>query len=473
MSKLGTSISELIEKWGVYVVFITGLAGVAGLFFGKGMLPYLLLFLLWIVFIIWLWIYVNPKKQGEVGNDKEIKVRERKTRQKKAGIIGVIFSLIIFSPIWFPALRASAIWPIYVQQQPKEKFVVVVARFTSDTFPIDFSKSTNAQEKLFDDLARMLLQQNLRDEVTIITCASIYSERQAENVGKLANADIVIWGDVLSEQTNLMRPNFKILGENDELSMTDPRLFNMQVSSDAMLTNRAKAVTSFVLGIYYLDNETEAGFRRAKDVLSVGIDDAKDEYESNKDYRKDISYNLALLHFTRGRALAALGQEQEAVDDFNVALEYGPSYKRAYVALGNIYYIRRELDAAKTNYEKAAAEWSGLYGLGLVSYFNEDYVLALDYFTKALAKAESSQLNPNGSTIMKIKYGLGMTHLMLGDITEASVFLAEVCQAKNIPSSLQYLGCNPDIGQELGGTPMPVTPSMPTLLPTGVGVPPP
>ena len=318
---------------------------------------------------------------------------------------------------------------------------------------MSFPDGKSQRDVLYEDMQLMLERPdlNLGDTIMVQKYGPIRSDEEARDIGESINADLVVWGYIPSNRANELHPSFTLLSEFDE-PMLGTTAFNVQISGDyntSILTNRVSTVTSYVLALLYLNSSQRVDFNTATKLLGVGIAEAKDEYDKSSGRKVDLGYNLGLLYVASGRAYAAFGDEEAALNEYNHALEYSPGLNGAYIGIGNIYFSRfyvshqvNDLDTAYSSFEKALPSWNAYYGLGLVSYSRGDYEYAVDYFQKSLTGALGSGISENGTTVMKIRYMIGLSYKALGLLNLAHLSLNPVCKSEDIKPDLKFMACD-------------------------------
>lgn len=119
----------------------------------------------------------------------------------------------------------------------------------------------------------------------------------------------------------------------------------------------------------------------AADYLRLGNSDmAKGELDqaiSNYNKAIEISPILADAYNNRGLAYTRKGEYDLAVADFNKAIDLNPKFDRAYNNLGNAYVAKGDPERAVLNYNKAISINGKLadayHNRGLAHYFQQQY----------------------------------------------------------------------------------------------------
>ncbi len=105
--------------------------------------------------------------------------------------------------------------------------------------------------------------------------------------------------------------------------------------------------------------------------------------------------NLSIAHSNRGNAHLRLAQNEQALKDFNRAIEIDPTNARAYQNRGNYYFRSKRYDAAIANYDKAIQSDPSydraFVNRGLAFLQLKNYTSAIENFDAAL------ELNPQSA----------------------------------------------------------------------------
>ena len=106
-----------------------------------------------------------------------------------------------------------------------------------------------------------------------------------------------------------------------------------------------------------LNKALEINPQYADAYLNRGITyaDLQQYQQAINDYNKAIEINpqLAQAYYNRGVTYYESKQYQQAVADFTKAIEINPQYANAYLVLGGVYIQLNDIEAARTNLEKA------------------------------------------------------------------------------------------------------------------------
>ncbi|MBZ0289304.1 MAG: hypothetical protein K8I30_16915, partial [Anaerolineae bacterium] len=191
---------------------------------------------------------------------------------------------------------------------------------------------------------------------------------EASDAGRLAqtiHADLVIYGTVTASASHLVvAPKFyvadlyrtdvgELAGQHElafpvQMAMNDLSVFTSQGNNS--LRQKASILLDFTEGLGYFAGEAYAFALRA---FERAIDEARryDDFDG-----KEVLY---LFGANAAIKLADVDTAQRYVDE---ALRLNPTYARAYIALGNIHYVRKDLTTALANFEQAIRMKDQSYG---------------------------------------------------------------------------------------------------------------
>jgi len=150
-----------------------------------------------------------------------------------------------------------------------------------------------------------------------------------------------------------------------------------------LLTHAARLDSQFALAYaglgeaYWRKYEATRDVRFAEKAINAG----------EKAYR--IDQNLMEVNITLGMIHHGTGKHEEAVMDFNRALNIEPTNFQAYVGLAKAYEALNRIDEAEQIYQRAIQikheYWAGYSALGVFYYRYGKYELALKQFQKVVA----------------------------------------------------------------------------------------
>ncbi len=113
--------------------------------------------------------------------------------------------------------------------------------------------------------------------------------------------------------------------------------------------------------------------------------------------QKQVESKDANFYFNRGTAYIAKGQYDQAISDFNKALEINPSYAEAYNNRGAVYSRKGQNDEAISDYSKAIE----IDPEGVKAYNNRawEYTLKLQYDQAISDLKKAHEINPGNADI--------------------------------------------------------------------------
>lgn len=154
---------------------------------------------------------------------------------------------------------------------------------------------------------------------------------------------------------------------------------------------------------------------------------AQCKFDGDEDTRQIIwacSYLLQSLHSSepyralvfamRADAHRWAGEYEQAIKDYQAALDLEPEHYNAIHGLAYAYYLSGRHELAIEHYEQVRAlvpiHFMSLYRMGEAYYANEDYAKAAEIFSQAVRE------NPESAFA---HYHLGLSHMRLGQVSEA------------------------------------------------------
>jgi tetratricopeptide (TPR) repeat protein len=122
------------------------------------------------------------------------------------------------------------------------------------------------------------------------------------------------------------------------------------------------------------------------------------------------------IWFKIGWAYAGLGEKKNAWRAYNNAIQLNPENARAFEEIGLLYLSAKRRELAKVNLERAieidATRWRSYNALGVLADTEQQYDLAIEYYTAALDN------NPESAMLLN---NLGYSHYLAGDLDEAEI----------------------------------------------------
>lgn len=170
----------------------------------------------------------------------------------------------------------------------------------------------------------------------------IEDDAQAQKLAERLNADLVVYGNVtIRGDTGEFLPRFYVSDRTNDIEvsgyeqLSHPISFHADENSEDNLTetlqNRAAILTNYVKGLVYINvrNRNAAG---AEYSFQLAVDAAE---ALNRDFRgKEVLY-LMLAYAQKFN-----NKYEEARANIEKALALRPDYARAWIGLGNTYYIQ-------------------------------------------------------------------------------------------------------------------------------------
>jgi hypothetical protein len=200
---------------------------------------------------------------------------------------------------------------------------------------------TNLRDRFTAQVAGRSVQVRLSSEV-------VEGESEALRLGRSHGADLVVYGEVLETSEALyITPKFAFTGRGGgELSSVDVSelvgesslgsvlapltLADLSVGFDSSsLSLRARVATTLTVALVSLLQGDGAAPQLFRDAIQL--------------YNQDGSLTESeVLHFFLGKALALSSDREDqasALAEFLTAISINPEYPRAYVGVGNLYYV--------------------------------------------------------------------------------------------------------------------------------------
>jgi tetratricopeptide (TPR) repeat protein len=151
------------------------------------------------------------------------------------------------------------------------------------------------------------------------------------------------------------------------------------------------------------------------------VDEAVAQYQK----ALEINPNYLAAHYNLGNALFRKGQQDEAIAEYQKALEINPNDAEAHINLGNALFQKEELDEAVGQFQKALEinpnDAEAHYDLGNALFQKGQLEEAVAQFQKAL------EIDPNS---FATHYNLGVALFQKGRLDEAIMQFQEVLRLK-------------------------------------------
>jgi len=258
-----------------------------------------------------------------------------------------------------------AAWYISQPRWMDGKFNVAVAEFRQIGETDNPSIGQDASQILFESLDYEYRLAGLDVQVAHTNIGEIRDSDEAERLAQQINADVVIYGTVSVTGDDVqIAPKFyvtdaalidisELIGLHNlaaPIKFSKQEIFDLQGSRSDELQQRATIVIEFTKCIAYLASHDENLIDDALEAIQRAIDSASDQEFKGKE-----------VLFLFASASAKLAGDLDAAQDYiNQAFVINPTYGRAFIVQGNIYYMRgvghyREDDLVTSQEEFATA----------------------------------------------------------------------------------------------------------------------
>lgn len=383
------------------------------------------------------------------------------------GLLGTNFIVSLFvlgSMIWRPCLRSQ-------QPIPPEKFGILVAHFTEGPDRSPTIRGLELTQRTLNSLRGRLAASSLADKVEVRGICAIKNDVEARQAGQSADASLVLWGNVAEFAQGAFEPSFTFV---DPLSWPydiDPVIFEVELNRvdsielPSKISARATSIASFVVGLIYLrEAKNDQDYYRAIAEFSSAIANTQPELANlvrGSEQELAVKRTMATFHVMRGRAFAALNEDEIALGDYSAAETYDPNYPSLYVARGNYYYELRDFGQAQWQYRQAtflSESASAYYGLGNTLFYLKHYQASKYAYLRAISIIESKGDDASGVRIV-----LGAVYNSRGETQLAVEQLNNVLQSERASSAQKEQAGNL-LESIVNSTPSPtITPITPTV----------
>jgi tetratricopeptide (TPR) repeat protein len=384
------------EQWRPIFIVLAILSTIAGIFGNLDQIagffqkPYAVPAIIGLAYFLALvtasWVVLG-KKPSTVDPRVKVHVFDRRYRQAAAIVLAILIAVgVAFIVFW-----------IYRECAPTDRVIVLVAEFSPEASP-GVPKDRAITQGILDQLDQ------LREDEPRMKVKSlgevVLDKETARKWGGEEKATIVIWGWYAKTATHIdLRSHFEIMPSREreaaQVQVTpDRRPINDFNSFEVhtRLSQKMTSLTAFTVGlIYYLDQDYEEAIRHFK----TAADNAPE------------GFNLEVVHFYKGNAHSLRAEPDEAISEYERAVEINPDFAEAHNNLGVAYAGQGRLDDA------------------------------IGEFEEAIEKAALDDLNR-----ANVYYNLGLCYVKKGETDEAIKALQEAVNLRdNYAPAHYWLGC--------------------------------
>ena len=311
---------------------------------------------------------------------------------------------------------------------PSDKFGILVADYTEGTFRFPSPQGLRLADDTLLAMQRRVIATSLANRVALGRVCWIWTDDSAIHAGKTAGASLILWGNAEGSAANSFEPRFTFAKEAVWPSDIDPILFGVNLnrveSSElpAKLSAQATSIAAFVLGLYYLrQGSTTDDYAHAVNELSFAIKQTELQAAAlpkGTEQEDALRKTLAIFYVMRGRAHAALGDGEMAMQDYAVAEEHNDQYASIYVGRGNHYYAENNFERAEIEFRRALRLQentpSANYGLANTLFYLNRADESIGYYHKAISQIENRAEDASGVHLV-----LGRVYLLGGQEASA------------------------------------------------------
>ncbi|MFZ5912274.1 MAG: tetratricopeptide repeat protein [Chloroflexota bacterium] len=350
----------------------------------------------------------SPREQAyhvllpaSVAGRGELVHRYPSAQRRKATIQLILWVLLLLGVAGFNTWQANQ--PPVTPAHPGEFLILVVPFQGYGSFKPEENYANEICKGLDDVYAH---SRTIRIEY--IGTAIIKEKEEARELGRKANASLVIWGEA---DLNSISPRYEITTKESE--RVTPLLLgstkSISTTLDAELAEGMVYSVRFTIGqIHYLTGEYE----EALQAFDTAIERLEASGVLGLDAKETLDWGLEYPYFYRANTYLFLlyspekHQEtkgllpedfiREAIKNYQLAIKKNPNFAVAYNNLGSVYSLLGYPDAALENYETAieVAKAEGLtvayYNKGNVLYRKGDYLNAASNYSHAIDQAEKA-----------------------------------------------------------------------------------
>ncbi|MGB8644887.1 MAG: tetratricopeptide repeat protein [Anaerolineae bacterium] len=355
---------------------------------------------------------------------KKTRYYSQRERLLAGGLLAtnVIVSILVLSAIIpRPCTNNSA-------TLPSGKFGILIADFTEGLGKNATPKGIETADRTADAVKSRLAVSSIGDRVAVVRGCAIRNSDEALRAGQDVNASLVLWGNTAQFAEQVFEPSFTFVKPPSNSSVINPLLFQVELSRvdsaelPSKISARTTSVAAFIIGLAYLeDGQSTDYFPLAAREFTFAISQTEPELAAlthGSEQEIAIKRTLAIFYTLRGRAFAATGDNQKALEDYSNAEKQDSNYPSIYVGRGNYYYSIDSYDSAEAEYRKALALQelpAAYYGLGNSLFYQQQSQASIQSYLKAI-----QLMVERGEEPSKVRLVLGIVYKLSGQTTPAA-----------------------------------------------------
>lgn len=350
-------------------------------------------------------------------------------------------------------------------------FGILIADFTEGLNRSPTFEGKELANRTFNALKSRLATSALSSRVELRRICDVRNQVEALKVGQSAEASLVLWGNAAEFAEDTFEPSFTFVSSTVWPSDIDPSILAVELNRvdnadlPSKISARTTSIAAFVIGLIHLNGaRTPEDYELAIREFSFAIANTEPELETlraGSEQELVTKRTLAIFYVMRGRANAALGESQKAVEDYNAAERKDPTCPFVYVAKGNFYYTLANFSRAESLYRQAISLGgipAAYYGLGNALFYLDRHRDSIEAYLRAINLIEEKGDDPSG-----IRLILGTVYKLDRQDQLALEQLDKVVQSP-LASTSEKKQAQDIIASILNPTPTPS--KTPTLLPT-------
>jgi tetratricopeptide (TPR) repeat protein len=330
------------------------------------------------------------------------------------------------SPTPIPSPTAT---PLAFPTAKPDEILIIVAQFDAQRSSQEYDISRHIVDDLESNLQTVKVG-GLRVE----RIAEVVPDSEvARRLGEVYGATLVIWGWYDSAA---LTPHYEVISKEGQIQQVDlgkfvarstqPDGFRFYVARD--LPRGMTYLSSFTIGqIYYSRQE----WQDALDFATKAVEIIPEVVGSIPEVETSGLENLYVL---RGNIYEQLGEHEEAIADFNQAIDINPDYAHAYVGSGAAYVNLGQKEAGLADLDRAISLDDSIpeayFDRGTVKYHFSEFEEALLDINRAI------ELDPTYHNAYLVR---GLIYCRLEDVTQAMTDMDRVVSmAPNNPLGYVY-----------------------------------